>query len=121
MKANKYPYGHPFWLYDDPPVLETDPYQRSLQLLDMFQGGHVFMNPWKNCSCHCDSYGTVFDYANFDRAFQIINDACHVTPALWQEFAEGWIGHTNRQPMTKLLGLSILRKIGVPAPEPTKS
>ena len=104
-----YPYGHPFWL--GKPTREELIDDSYLGLLDAIQSGHVFLNGIKGTPCHCDSYMTIFDYNAFDKVFEILNTEFNITKEEWSAFADYWINHINAQPMTKIMGLTIKRKI----------
>lgn len=106
---DEYPYGHPFWL-GKPPVEDFDDGDNSLLLLDLFQGGHCFLNGIKNTPCHPDSYMTVLDYDAVDKTFKIIQDEYSLPKEKWIGFCDFWLNHTNRQPITCLLGLHLRRK-----------
>ena len=107
--SNKYPYGHPFWL--EKPTREELFSTWPWGLLDVIQYGHVFLSGIKGTPCHCDSYMTVFDYAAFDKVFDILNAEYNITKEEWISFADFWVNHINRQPMTCIMGLTIKRKI----------
>lgn len=104
----KYPYGHPFWVHK-PEVEEFDG-DYPLALLDLFQGGHCFLNGIRNTPCHPDSYMTVLDYDAVDKTFKIIQDEYSLPKEKWLSFCDFWVNHTNKQPITCLLGLHIRRK-----------
>lgn len=103
-----YPYGHPFW--PNKPTIEEFGGDSPLLLLDMFQGGHCFLNGIKNIPCHPDSYMTVLDYDAVDRAFKIIQHEFSLPKEKWIAFCDYWINHINKQPITCLLGLYLRRK-----------
>lgn len=106
---DEYPYGHPFWLCK-PSVEEFNDGDNSLLLLDLFQNGHCFLNGIRNTPCHPDSYMTVLDYDAVDKTFKIIQDEYSLPKEKWIGFCDFWLNHTNRQPITCLLGLHLRRK-----------
>ncbi len=83
----------------------------SLLLLDLFQDGHCFLNGFRNTPCHPDSYMTVLDYSAVDKTFKIIQDEYNLPKEKWLAFCDFWVNHTNKQPITCLLGLYLKRKV----------
>lgn len=106
---DEFPYGHPFWL-GKPSIEEFGDSDNTLLLLDLFQGGHCFLNGIKRTPCHCDSYMTVLDYDAVDRTFKIIQDEFSLPKEKWIAFCDFWLNHANRQPITYLLGMHLKRK-----------
>ena len=104
----KYPYGHPFWMHK--PEIEEFDGDYPLVLIDLFQDGHCFLNGIKNTPCHSDSYMTVLDYDAVDKTLKIIQDEYSLPKEKWLDFCDFWVNHTNRQPITCLLGLHLRRK-----------
>lgn len=108
VMEEKYPYGHPFWLWK--PEIEDFDGEFSLLLLDLFQNGHCFLNGFRNTPCHPDSYMTVLDYSAVDKTLKIIQDEYNLPKEKWLAFCDFWVNHTNKQPITCLLGLHVKRK-----------
>lgn len=110
---DEYPSGHPFWLGkpERHELVEDD----HLGMLDAFQHGHCFVNGIRNTPCHPDSYFTVLVYEAVDRVMEILNEEFNITPEEWTKFADYWINHTNRQPVTCMLGYHIRSKLGLPS------
>ena len=108
-EAVEYPYGHPFWLCK--PSIQDFSGDSALLLLDLFQGGHCFLNGIKRTPCHPDSYMTILDYEAVDRTYQIIQTEFSLAKEIWIAFCDYWINHTNVQPITYLLGMHLKRKI----------
>jgi len=106
---DEYPIGHPFWLYK-PERSEFDGSDSPLFLLDLFNAGHCFLNGFRNTPCHPDSYMTVLNYDAVDKTFKIIQDEYSLPKEKWLAFCDFWLNHTNKQPITCLLGLHIRRK-----------
>lgn len=114
MISNSYPYGHPFWL--GKPTREELFEEWPLGLLDAFQGGHCFVNGFggDERSCNPDSYGTVLKYERVGAVMDLLTAEFGITPEEWTRFADFWIDHTNRQPITMLLGYEIRRRAAAP-------
>lgn len=108
-ELTNYPYGHPFWVLK--PELSDFGGDYPLLLLDLFSNGHCFLNGIRNTPCHCDSYLTVLDYDAVDKTFKIIQDEFSLPKEKWLYFADYFIDHINKQPITCLLGLHIKRLI----------
>ncbi len=104
-----YPYGHPFWLIK--PEKEEFLNQDCYFTLGSFQDGHCFLNGFKQTPCHPDSYMTILEYSNVEKTFKILQDEYSFDKNFWIEFADCWINHTNKQPITCLLGFEIKRLI----------
>lgn len=106
-----YPYGHPFWIHiPERAHIVADPWA----MLDLFQSGHAFVNGINGRSAHPDSYMTVLDYDKARSVFDIINAEYSIENSEWVEFADYFINHVNRQPITTLLGMHIKRLLTQP-------
>ncbi len=110
--APTYPHGHPFWL--GKPTREELFEAWPFGLLDAFQSGHCFVNGIRETSCHPDSYMTVLKYDRVDAVMDILNTEFAITQAEWIAFADYWIDHINRQPITCIMGYHIRHKVGAP-------
>lgn len=107
-----YPYGHPFWL--GKPTREELFEAYPWGLLKAFKNGLCFLN-MRGESCHPDSYGTTLSYNAADKVIDLLTAEFAVTQAEWIAFADYWIDHINRQPITVCLGYHIRHKVGAPS------
>ena len=84
-------------------ILKCEDY---FMLADVFQAG--FGNtPRRSSMC---AYGTVIDYANFDTAWEKIND--EYSPDRWKEMCEYWAYQHYLSPIPVLFVSLIYRKLG---------
>jgi len=74
---------------------------------DVFQAGFSD-TPRKSSMC---AYGTVLDYANFDKAWEKIKDK--YSPERWQEMCKYWEYQSYLSPIPLLLVSVIYRKLGL--------
>jgi hypothetical protein len=74
---------------------------------DTFQAGFG-STPRKSSMC---AYGTVLDYANFDKAWEKIKDK--YSPDCWKEMCEYWLFQHYLSPIPVLFVSCIYRKLGL--------
>ncbi len=74
---------------------------------DVFQAGFG-STPRKSSMC---AYGTVLDYANFDKAWEKIKDEYSVD--CWKEMCEYWAYQKYLSPIPVLFVCQIYRKLGL--------
>jgi len=76
-------------------------------LADVFQAGFG-STPRKSSMC---AYGTVLDYANFDKAWETIKD--QYSPDCWKEMCKYWAYQHYLSPIPVLFVCQIYRKLGL--------
>ena len=75
---------------------------------DVFQAGFG-STPRKSSMC---AYGTIIDYAAFDKAWETIKD--EYSPDRWREMCEYWVYQHYLSPIPVLFVALIYRKLGIP-------
>ena len=88
-------------------------YSHILKCEDHFMSADVFQagfgsTPRKSSMC---AYGTILDYANFDKAWEEIKDA--YSPDRWKEMCEYWAYQAYLSPIPVLFVAQIYRKLGL--------
>ena len=79
------------------------------EIEDYLQDKNVFESGINGRPCHSDSYMTVVNFANLDKAF----NESSFTNQQWEDAVEEWTTNPNNQPPLKIVGKTLFRKLFV--------
>ena len=85
-------------------ILKTEDH---FMFADVFQAGFG-STPRKSSMC---AYGTVLDYANFDKAWEKIKDEYSLD--CWKQMCKYWVYQHYLSPIPVLFASAIYRKLGI--------